>query len=311
MPERTVFVGPLDRILHFRTMPALDRLTPTQLGTIAQHAQEQFFPRGNYLLRPEWPAEAFYLVIDGRVTVTRLGRSAQEAGPGDAVGFHHLLAQAARGIEARADADTLALRLDWEAQLDICEQHFPILLQYVRYLAERLLGEFRRRPTAQRLGPAEGRTLPPGQRRLNLVERLLALRGAPAFPSSSVDALSELARHVVELRYAAGEAAWRRDEPATWFLLIAGGAVSCSAGELARPFGGGPTTTLGMHETLATALRWYDAVADGPVVGLRIDLEPFLDVLEDHFEMAIEFTSLFAKDLLELLEGDPGRHNGP
>lgn len=305
MAEQTIFVGPLDRVLNFRTVPALDRLTPAQLGAIAQHAREEFFPRGGFLIRRDRPVDAFYIVIDGRVSVTGVGRQAHEAGPGDAVGFHHLLARSTTGIEARADADTLALRLDWEAQLDVCEQHFPVLLQYVRYLAQRSIDEFGRLPAETRLGAGADRDAVPAERRLNLAERLQALHRAPAFPSSSMDALSELARHLVEERFAAGQSIWRDGDPGGSFLLVARGTARCQRATPPHRFFAGPAAVLGMEEALSGQTRWYDATGDQPFVALRIGLEPFLDVLEDHFEMAIDFTSRMARELLALLEREP------
>ncbi len=300
MADKVVLVGPLDRVLYLRTLPVFEPLSPEALAAIAQHARERFVRRGTTVLRPDRPAEAVYMVVDGRISVYRDGRRVEEAGPGEAVGFLHLLSRSSHGIEARADVDTLTLELDWDAQLDVCEDHFPVLMQYVRYLSRRSVAELSRLADGTRLGEA-GDAPFVGARALNLVERMLGLRRSRPFSTCSVDALSELARHVVEQRLRAGQPVWARGTPAGHLLLVVAGCVRCQV-DPGRAFLAGPGVALGMHEALMDGVRWYDAATTEDLVGLRIDVEPLVDILEDHFEMAVELTSMMAVRLMELMQ---------
>lgn len=303
MADKVVFVGPLDRVLFLRSLPALDGLAPAHLAAIAQHARERFFPRGAVLFRREQPAEAVYLVVEGKVAVTRVGRS-QHLGPGEAVGFLDLLARAEHGVEARALVDTLTLELDWDAQLDVCEEHFPVLMQYVRYLAQLAIRELLQLSAeAPEVSPAD---LPVrGTGPLNFVERILVLSRSRAFSTSSLDALTELARHVTEVHLDAQQTVWQREEPADHFLLIASGIVRGDLPE-GRALRARAASTLGMHEALRGESRWYSAAPETSAVALRIEVEPFVDILEDHFDLAVDFTSVLANRVIELLQREPG-----
>lgn len=334
MTARPVFYGPL---LYFRTVPALDQLNPTQLEAIAQNTEEELFSKGSYLIRPGEPADAFFIVVDGDVFVRGGGGREYRVGPGGTIGFLDLLARSAHDLEARAEGDTLALKLDWDVQLEIYERNPPILVQYLRYLATRLLeileiegGE--RRPLGERdrgapspgigaldepwegeLGssgkrsdavpPGEIEGVPDGQRpghshSLDLVERIRALHRCPSLPQRSMDALAELARHVREVSGSAGTRLWSVGDPSSDFLLV-------HSGRLARygPRGllgatAGPGDMAGELEALAGLPRRWDLRTETTCVGLRIPVEPFLDVMEDHFDMGLEYASILARRLM-------------
>ncbi len=301
MAEKVLFVGPLERVLFFRTLAALDGLSATQLAAIAQNARERFFPRGSLLLHPGRPPEAFYLVAEGKVVVNRFGRRGEEVGPGEAVGFLHLLARAESGVEARALTDTLALELDWDAQVDVSQEHFPVLLKFIRYISHRLVRTREDLPDGGWLPDPPAQPAEPG-RPLDLVQRILALSHTGAFSTRSYDALAELARHLVEVRYRPGESMWEVGDDAETFLLLVRGAAQCRVpGHEVRSYIG-PFQFVGMDEALARLPRWFGVSAEGEVTALRVALEPLLDIFEDHFEMALDFLSGRALRLIALLE---------
>ncbi len=294
MTQPVALVGPLDRILFFRTLPAFDGLPASALGAIAQSAREAFFSKGSLLLDPNTPAEAFYVIVDGEAEIDRAGVEATVAGPGEAIGFVQLLARSAAGVGVRATRDTLTLELDWEDQLDICEQHFPVLVRYLRYLARRLL-------VGDRRGAVESRVIEPEwlpARALTFTERLFILRRCPAFPPTMLDAIAELARHVTEVRFQRGDGIWAAGDRADRFLVIAAGEVEVARSHqrVSRLGAGG---TIGLLEAFAGTPRLGVARAEQPVIALQVELEPFLDILEDHFDLALGMMQLLAHLLLE------------
>jgi CRP-like cAMP-binding protein len=309
MPARPLFFGPL---LYFRTVPALDRLSSALLGAIAQHAEEVFFPAGSPLLEPDRPREAFFVIVEGKVSVRDPGGREELLGPGEALGFLHLLARSEEALDARAVWDTVALRVDWDAHMDACERHFPILEVHMGFLAQRCLEELRRirralpGPSASSGTGEDGES--PHQPRLgtssptplNLVRKLEALHRSQVFPSSSMDALAELTRHLEEVRHPPGSTFWAEGDPSGSFLLIASGELV-----LEGPKGGwretlGPGEVAGQLEALARVPREGSLRAELPTVTLRVDLEPFFDIMEDHFNMAVEVTAGLARGLMEL-----------
>lgn len=298
MPPSTLFVGPLDRVLYCRTIPAFERLSSGELAAIAQHANEEFYPAGRVLLERGEPADAVFLVIDGLVSLSRGDKPPRSLGPGEAVGFLELLARTGEEMHLRVDRDTLALKLDWDAQLDVCEQHFGVLLEYIRYLSRRTIQESR--TFAPRGGKKTStRALELGGP-LHFVTRVLALQQCDAFPTNAMDALAELARHVTRVDWSDGATIWNAGDPARDFLAILSGRARLTRGpDRTQPVVRARPDALGMHETLAGMARRYDAVAAGDLTALKIEIEPFLDILEDHFDLAIEFTSLMARGVLE------------
>jgi hypothetical protein len=64
----------------------------------------------------------------------------------------------------------------------------------------------------------------------------------------------------------------------------------------------GPGYPLGNLERLSGDPRWYTAVAEVPVVAFRNDIEPMLDVLEDHFDMALDLIRAMAGGVIRVAE---------
>ncbi len=296
--DSVLFVGPLDRVLLLRTLPMLEGLRPVALAAIAQHAQERSFSRGTLLSSPDASSQAVYLIVDGEVEIRRDGAVSRRAQAGEAVGFIEMLSRVKQPLEVSASTDTVALELDWDAQIDVCEEHFPVVLRYVSYLAKLTAAELERQGlaaaqsgpslTTQQFGP-----------RLNFVERVLVLSRSRAFSSGCLDALSELSQHVEEVRWDDGDRIWAIGEPAEDFFLLVSGQLQCrdaSGDEFACARG----KLAGVHEALYGGERWYAAVSEGQSIGLKVDLEPFVDILEDHFDLALDFMALLAGDLLLL-----------
>jgi CRP-like cAMP-binding protein len=298
MAANAFFVGPLDRVLFLRTIPIFEGLRPPHLAAIAQHARERVWPAGALMQTPDQAAETVYLVVEGEVELSHADGVTQRIGPGQTVGVLELLSRMQTALTARTTRETVALEFDWDAQFDICEQHFAVLAQYIRYLAGRTIDGPARAAEAEVNAAATELAPPPADRPLNLVERVLVLYDSQEFSHRSPDALAELAHHIAEVRYGAGEVLWDAGAHADHFVLLAAGTVECRRpdGRSSRVRAG---TTIGLYEMLARAPRGTLARATGEVVGLRIDFDPFLDILEDHFDLALDVLSLLARNLLE------------
>lgn len=302
--DSVLFVGPLERVLLLRTLPILDGLGPVQLAAIAQHAQERFFEPHALLRTPEQAAGAIYLIVQGEVEVKREDGGVRKLGPGDAVGFVEMLSRTRRSLEARAVVHTIVLELDWDAQLDVCEEHFPVVMQYIGYLAGRTIEALRKQ-----LGAAANPPLASKSKgfkgNLNLVERVLVLSRSRDLSTGSLDALAELAHHVLDAQWAAGEPIWALDEPAAHFMLLTRGAVQCTT-RSGEAFAYQTGEAVGMHEALQQSRRWYAAQSKTKTAALRIDLEPFVDILEDHFDLSLDFMAVLAANLIRLERAEPG-----
>jgi CRP-like cAMP-binding protein len=295
--DSVFFVGPLDRVLLLRTLPILEGLGPIQIAAIAQHARERLLERDTVLQVGDGATEAILLVIDGELEVNQHGVM-RTLRSGAAVGFLEMLSPPGPKLEVRACVDTTTLELDWDAQIDVCEEHFAVVTQYIGFVAKQTVDRLRR------LSP-ESRGLVPlidaqkfGQP-LNLLERTLVLSRSQAISSRCMDALFELAHHVKEVRWHDGEQVWASGDPSDYFLLVAAGTLRCDSASGSR-FDYGAGNALGMYEALCKERRWHSTTSQGDSVGLKIDVEPFMDILEDHFDLALDLLAALAGELLRL-----------
>jgi CRP-like cAMP-binding protein len=289
-------------VLLLRTLPMLEGLGPVQLAAIAQHAQERFFPMGTTIRAATERTEAIHLVVECEVEVVRGGGPAKRAQPGDAIGFIQMLSRSEQPYEIRAVTDTVTLEFDWDAQIDVCEEHFPVVMQYVRYLARAMVTKFRRLQSPS-LSPILLIAEQTFKQALNFNERVVVLSRSRAFSSGCLDALAELAQHVEEVRWRDEEAVWSIEDAAENFYLLASGSVRCSLSP-DTDFTTHAGRTIGMHEALYDGKRWYDVQSNGNTIALRVEIEPFIDILEDHFDLALDFMASLASDLVQIQSPD-------
>jgi len=288
-------IAPVERILHLRAMPAFERLPQVLLGAVAQRTNERPFHQGSIMIDPEHPIAATYVVVDGKVATSSVG------GPtivsGESVGFLEFLARLDGGVEAQAATEVLTLEIDYDSHLELCDEHFAILHAHLQYLGEQIANRVHRPDSSARPLVTQVRNSP-GDRGLDLVQRVLALGGYEAFASTSADALVELARHATEVDYATGDVIWRLGDEAVDFLLLTAGRVSCQPA-VGNSWTAKPTLALGLHDALAELPRVYGTTAQSDVTGLKLPMEPVLDVLEDHLELGMGLMSRLARELLD------------
>jgi CRP-like cAMP-binding protein len=129
-----------------------------------------------------------------------------------------------------------------------------------------------------------------------VVQKLLFMRDGP-LRSAPMNALITLAQHMRTARFEPRTGLWQIGAPSGFMYVILEGSVRCTT-EDGRQFVCGPGYPLGNLESQCDAPRWYKAVAETAVTGLRADIDVFLDTLEQHSEMAIDFVAGMASALI-------------
>jgi CRP-like cAMP-binding protein len=133
------------------------------------------------------------------------------------------------------------------------------------------------------------------------VDRIFFLRRMGVFRRSSITALAEMAREMAQVRFEPGTVLWREGEPSPGIFLLRSGRVRAtgSSGVGFRP---GPGFPLGALEALGEVPRFYDAVAETPVVALQGHRGVVVDAFEDNFGMAMEYLAVLAQSTLRILD---------
>ena len=292
-------VSPIERALHLKRLTALRQLGPVELGTVAQRANEQFYRKGAKLSNAGEPVKSLHIILEGRVEVHGPEHGDTTLGQNEVLGLLSVLSRDERGLDAEALADTSTLELRADQLMDVFEDSFTILHSQMRELALLTLNERRQIADGTYLAPYAGQQPTSGDK-FDLVERLLRARQG-ILAQSNLDALIELMSKAEEVEFESGTTLWKRGDPSGFIYSIITGRVRCTLEDGTRFFAG-PGYPLGNLESQCDSERWYEAVTEEHVRALYNNTSVFIDILEQHFEMAIEFLAIMARGLLQRLE---------
>lgn len=300
MDARARRVSPLERAFYLRSLPPLADLDSAELAVVAQHAQERAYRKGGVLLRRGERVGSFHVITSGTVRTSGSEHGESVLGPRQVLGLVSMLARREEGLEATAESDVSTLEIDADDYFDVLEDHFPALVHTLQGLARRIFEQRLQIPDGSLLAPAAG-AVASGERGFGLVERVIYLRGSTALREANLDALIELARSLEEVTLPAGSVLWRRGDPSGSLYVVLEGRFRAALDDAGRHFLAGPGYPLGNLESICRLPRWYTATAHTGVVALRGHIDVYLDILEDHFEMAQGVLGAMAVNLLTLL----------
>lgn len=298
-------VGLRDRVLLLRSQTLFDALDDDGLLLLAEHGYTVSYADGEVVCAEGEPARAVHVVMHGALLVSRPDGEPVERGVGHAYGALPLLArQPATQVVARGATRTLQVpAAAWETAL--IENH-SMMRNVLRVMGAGVLGLRDRLPADPKLprvlDEARYYTEP-----RSFVARLIDLRQSP-FGHMHLDALVDLARHMVEVRYPVGALIWSVGDASTHSLHIDVGRVRCTAPD-GRHVDVAHGFTIGVLDVWGTQVRVYEARAETPVIGFRIDFESFVTLLEVHPEVGLQLLRGFASELLANRSTPPNRQD--
>jgi CRP-like cAMP-binding protein len=119
-------------------VPLFQGCTPDELAQIAELAVEQTFVPGQIIVTQGTPGTAFYILLAGRVEMTRDGRSLGLFSAGDFFGEMSLLDNAPRSATVKAVDETTCIMLScWDFR-SLLERQPSIALKLLEVLSRRL-----------------------------------------------------------------------------------------------------------------------------------------------------------------------------
>jgi CRP-like cAMP-binding protein len=151
----------VERVLILKNADLLKDVGPRHLLGLAEVSREIEISKGEALYDEDDPADALYMVVEGRVRQSSQGeRTTSEVGPGEAFGTWALVDDSRRGHRAECIEDGLALALRREDFYDQAAGDLTLLQEVVRVLAKRLRAVVADRPAEARVED-EGIEKPP------------------------------------------------------------------------------------------------------------------------------------------------------
>lgn len=302
--------GEMEKVLHLRSNPFFGDLSQPRLATIANYTKERFFRRGELLLREGEPVRSIFIITGGTVRIRRGERHIGVVGPRFGVGALGLLAQSDEEIEAVAETPTRALELSSDDLLELLEDEFSLVHDMIQQLTNAVIDarqSIRNDAGFNEVNSGDGPTFV-GEgavtfqsRSLDLVERMFFLTEVLPFKRADTNALAGMARELEETRIPRGTVLWRSGDPGDDLQLVVAGMIRCET-DAAQHFSFGPGSAVGALDATSDRRRWYAAIAETDVVALRLNAQTFIDILEDHQEMAMGYLSMLASTLLGLKE---------
>jgi len=142
---------PVERVLILKGADLLKDVGPRHLLGLAAVARELEIVTGNLIYQAEDPADALYMVVEGKVRLSTGDKVTSEVGPGEAFGTWALVDDSARGHRAECLEDGLALALHRDEFYDVAAGDLTLLQEVVRAMARRLRALVSERPEEARV----------------------------------------------------------------------------------------------------------------------------------------------------------------
>lgn len=293
---------PVELLLALKTVPPFSSVPPEDLALFVERGQPRTFEPGALVHEAGTPMRAIHLVLSGRVAERRAGRPWAVREAYELVGGVDALAETGDDVVVTAESTTQTLELDRETVIDVCYDRFAVLATVTAGIASTSIAARRR------LGASAGYAAPAGEARtaaaarLDLGDRMAAIRALPVFAATRVHTLGQVAATTRAVTIEVGRAAWQAGDPADHLLVLLAGTIACATADGAQRFTLGPGDVAGDLDALAAAPRWYAATATSPVRALRVPIADLLDVLEDDPETAVDALTRFARATAALLD---------
>ena len=129
---------PVETMLHLRSLPIFDGLTTRQLMDLALVVGEEDHAAGATVVREGEFSDGLYLVVDGRVQISKGGHPLSELGPRSFFGEIAIFEGAARSATAQAVVRTRLLRLGRAELLRLMEEFPGIAIGVCQNLSRRV-----------------------------------------------------------------------------------------------------------------------------------------------------------------------------
>jgi len=273
MPELPL-VSPLDRALFLAAQPYFNELEASIVATLAAYTEERFARAGEWIHHESDSIHHVFFLAEGGVRLMRRDQVLREISSPAGVGIAASLSGSRWSPGIVATEPTVYLALPLHDFMQILEDRFPLFLQIARTLSQQI--------GAPVLGGSRPTQIP---ERLDLVGRIVAARRNPLFAETNLTVLIELLRSAEEIQLSAGEQLWPGKVPNPGLVIPIEGTLIANDGKTTAE--AGPGDVVGLAELFSgdSSAVAIEAATAGRV--LQISNGKMIDVIEDHFEVAL------------------------
>ena len=272
----------VQRLLFMRSLPASRDMGSLAIQ-LADVSRDVYFEATSTIYETGASSDFLYFIVRGEVALSAAGQATWSFFSGDGIGFLDALTERPRSRHAKAVTAVHTLAIHVEDWLDILEDNFALARAMVMSTCDAI------HEKVLKLSPNGGFQDKP-ERNIaissppNVVERLMVLREEGVLERAGVQALTTLAALSQSQPHTAGEAIFLDGKSEGSIYIVAFGRVQLTHEEpyiranFVRGQLVGSLAALGTHHFSAHAVT--DAVL------LRIRVEDWFDVMEDHFNVA-------------------------
>jgi CRP/FNR family transcriptional regulator, cyclic AMP receptor protein len=126
---------------HLANVPLFQGMTESARDAVAGLAQETHFAVGDDVTREGDEGDAFYVIVDGRLVVSRNGLTLRDLGPGDFLGEISLVDGRPRTATVTASSPVKALVIRRPEFLELMDRYGAVRLGVLMALTERVRGD--------------------------------------------------------------------------------------------------------------------------------------------------------------------------
>lgn len=123
---------------HLSAVPLFRGLPESAMEAVAGLASEAHFADGETVTREGDEGDAFFVVVDGRLDVSRNGMTLRELGPGDFVGEIALIDGRPRSATVTASGPVKSLVIRRPAFMELMDRYGAVRLGVLMALTERV-----------------------------------------------------------------------------------------------------------------------------------------------------------------------------
>ena len=129
---------PDPKVDRLARVPLFKGLSKRDLEFLATRVDEVSLKAGQTVIREGQPTDAFFILVSGKVNVTRGGKPAAQLGPGDFFGEIGMLDQGPATATVVADGPVDAMVLSHAQFRDAIKSNDGLALQVIAAMAQRL-----------------------------------------------------------------------------------------------------------------------------------------------------------------------------